>query len=649
MVRSDDIEQQNTKNVNNDSNSNAVGQQLGRMNSHTMNMTFVEVAAATTIIPPHPEHPKSKESSPNVVNVREDIENILPLSMKLEDGQQVHRGKIRKGGFGLMLLDIARQLVKATTANRTLQLQYQEVGYWWYAPDDGSCVPRHLSCYFQPPDYDMSHPPSSTRQALQLLMKPKKAIQQKVDNLLQDTVNEPLDPTDNCAVIHVRRSDLIFNFGHRGESPLAPIYRYVPLEDYFQVLREVSSTKDNSAIQHVVVMSDDHSVIEYIEQNTIYRDIQHNTTPYVFHYLKRPRHRGMEGGGWETHFPSDSTEQETLAILALRQLVSNCSLWIGTESSLARTLQNTMDRGYPTVYELPNYLPVGNNDFANQLFHQQINARGKGFRYEPGQLRNVTQTQTLGRCRNKNSNNAPSSGDGGWKKTNGSSFSIGSTTLDEEQHPLKLFKISKDRIDQIPLPPQGATTAASSLMQSDSNVKSKVIVIVEDPMERCTLQDDLSPLSQNQKVQMKHRHILSSQTTILWKFEDEIGQHFDEIYLDTPEGWNNLTQQLRWNHNIALPREWLAKYISSEPKDSALFDSRSTNTSVGDSSIIMRWCQWILLDCCCLNIPFPPICRDPQMQIPGKPMLCHLTPHGKAIEPFDYIQPVSYRFMNRTE
>jgi len=119
--------------------------------------------------------------------------------------------------------------------------------------------------------------------------------------------------TTPCAAIHVRRTDIVLH----GEWSR----KYRPIEDYVNEL-------DNST-QNILLLTDDQNAIE--EALAKYPD-------YNWMYIKRPRHRGTEGG-WENQIPSDNPKLELIVLLSIFRLVRQCSSFIHTHGNFADILK----------------------------------------------------------------------------------------------------------------------------------------------------------------------------------------------------------------------------------------------------------------------------------------------------------------------
>lgn len=238
--------------------------------------------------------------------------------------------RIKSHGLGMDLHKVTMNLMKAVEQKKFLKVTWQQ-GYWIYAKD--VCEKQDFSCYFEDPI--LEPPPKSKEEATRRLLVPKPEFQRDID---KGSTPSPGD----CGVIHVRHSDIVLNY-RWGQSE-TPVLKYLELGEYVARFK-----KEAPELKNIVLLTDDQAVIDDVAN-------YEGKDGLKFYFVKRKRFRGAEGG-WENHFPSESRYEEMVNIFMEKEIVSKCSLWVGTESGFARVLQNLMDPP-PRVVKLDNGVPV---------------------------------------------------------------------------------------------------------------------------------------------------------------------------------------------------------------------------------------------------------------------------------------------------
>ena len=210
-------------------------------------------------------------------------------------------------GWGNDLLQAQSQVRAAWKKNQFPYIHSNTDG-WHYARSNACRIQSYL-CYFK-------HVPCQGTATTRVFV-PKPYVASRVDRRVAK-----LDIEQPCAVLHVRRSDVLLNRGW-GNASKAPLFRYVPVQEYIDRGR---STLKNLNITTVFVATDSSDVIDEIAQRR---------NAWAYTWITRPRFKSTEGG-WENHFPSQDPFKEVLHILTIRQVTKMCVLWLGTRSSFAR-------------------------------------------------------------------------------------------------------------------------------------------------------------------------------------------------------------------------------------------------------------------------------------------------------------------------
>ena len=253
--------------------------------------------------------------------------------------------RIPDHGMGVDLSHVARRVLQAFTEDRSYRIFATTTDGWHYAR--GVCVASDLTCFFEDttwPCVDVWPPPPSTRgdgnrtvqptvdDVMWYLTRPLPHVRKAIEKQMSSVGVDVDIPT---AAVHVRRSDIVLNKGwdQKGNKSAPSLFRYIPLEEYLTDAR-AARVLESRRVQQLLLMTDDASVIEEVDGSA--RALVHWRDKW--HWIDRKRFRGAEGG-WENHFPADSHFDEVVTILALRELVAQCVVWIGTQSSFARFLR----------------------------------------------------------------------------------------------------------------------------------------------------------------------------------------------------------------------------------------------------------------------------------------------------------------------
>jgi hypothetical protein len=194
--------------------------------------------------------------------------------------------------------------------------------YWWQQAigSPQPSIPIDVTrSYF---DYITDTPAFQTLYAY--LFRPKYAVRREVHNRVE-AFNLSSGP---CAVMHVRRGDIVM---HMGDART-----YIPVSEYVKYgtpfMRAVKAktilllTDSQTAIEEAVACRKDHPGI---------------CSGITFRFLNKKRWRGAEGG-WENPFPSGDPRTEFLDIQTEMALAQKCDILISGESGYADRLRGHM-------------------------------------------------------------------------------------------------------------------------------------------------------------------------------------------------------------------------------------------------------------------------------------------------------------------
>ena len=304
-----------------------------------------KVAAMTKSLPrkqPKIETTTAGQDTTTTIASTSDINNLKPLTnttlstnAPTSPPRTVKEHRLRQHGFGQELMAAANDFYIAVQNDQDYLVGAGGKG-WTYAL--GVCPSQDLGCYFEP---HHKHRPKTRTEAAHALTIPIPEIQYEINSRLTDK-----PPTaQSCGVIHVRHSDIVFNYNNNRSQ--TPILKYIELSEYVQEFYKVAP-----GIRNIVLLTDDQNVID--DALTNYTTSRGHNIQWYYH--QRKRFRGAEGG-WENHFPSGNRREEVINILVERAMVMDCSVWVGTKSSFGMFLKYFM-KNLKTSIDLNNNVPI---------------------------------------------------------------------------------------------------------------------------------------------------------------------------------------------------------------------------------------------------------------------------------------------------
>lgn len=111
-----------------------------------------------------------------------------------------------------------------------------------------------------------------------------------------------------CAVMHVRQNDIAIHDNWRRF--------YYPIEAYLDVAKDAL---DSMHIHSILLMTDSSEVLQETKKHE----------QFEWRWMDKKRYSRNEGIKFENQFPSGSPKEETIALLTLFNLASQCRLFIG--------------------------------------------------------------------------------------------------------------------------------------------------------------------------------------------------------------------------------------------------------------------------------------------------------------------------------
>ena len=279
------------------------------------------------------------------------------------DCTKVYTGPMWNSGWGATIGNVANGLLKGLGNQRPFQIRLeQRQPYWIYASlknnINSACPTKDMFCYFLPltnctashtilkgknaPGYGhiptipnnnnddddgTYYTPWKNRQLArrywlqQYVTRPQHYLRKQIYDFLQQNMTTTFQTP--CIVIHVRRSDVIFDRSPR---------RYYSIADYLQKIPSQFQQQNTTNNTNIFLLTDDANAIdEALEFHP----------EYHWMFTPKQRYRGSEGGV-QNHIPSQNPAVEVITILAEMELVKRCNLFIGSVSGFSDVIHEEM-------------------------------------------------------------------------------------------------------------------------------------------------------------------------------------------------------------------------------------------------------------------------------------------------------------------
>uniref|UniRef100_A0A7S2XLN4 Peptide-O-fucosyltransferase n=1 Tax=Attheya septentrionalis TaxID=420275 RepID=A0A7S2XLN4_9STRA len=258
-------------------------------------------------------------------------------------------------GWAADLTNVVDGLYFALQEDAPFQVRISPMDKGWHyaSKKDGSrpvCPTKDMYCYF----LNLTHCPPQNRVHTKTLTsiesrtsvvppqwirqyatRPQQWLRREIYEYLHSPTIVPDLGKSRCAVMHVRRSDVVL---HKGITPR----RYHNISEYVDAMLAKFNDPDDRSEDvsnlgmpsTILLLTDDQNAIE--EALTQY-------PKYHWVYMNRSRHRGAEGG-FENHIPSDDPKQEVVVLLSTSQLVQHCDTLVHGKSGFSDLLSDEMDQ-----------------------------------------------------------------------------------------------------------------------------------------------------------------------------------------------------------------------------------------------------------------------------------------------------------------
>eukprot|EP00547_Thalassionema_nitzschioides_P013287 CAMPEP_0194256926 /NCGR_PEP_ID=MMETSP0158-20130606/37838_1 /TAXON_ID=33649 /ORGANISM="Thalassionema nitzschioides, Strain L26-B" /LENGTH=379 /DNA_ID=CAMNT_0038995795 /DNA_START=106 /DNA_END=1245 /DNA_ORIENTATION=+ len=296
-----------------------------------------------------------------------------------DDCNRTYIRQMWSSGYGTDLEQVALGLQRALEHGVPLTMTLPPKRRWWHYSankEDGSnatCPAKDASCYFLPISSTNcnlkeqrkhridSTPLNQQRKYVKQFIPTwnffsrqqqwlRKAVYDEVKLMKAELL---LQQPQKCAVIHVRRADVVL---HDEFSR-----KYFPISAYVDALPPRHSINTT-----LFLLTDDANAINEAREF-------HSDRNWV--YFNRQRHRGTEGG-WEEQIPSRNPRSEVVTILATLQLVPLCDTLVHTHSKFADTLRRAMHPNV-TVAQVDENVTVFHANNTNSVKELEELLQGK--------------------------------------------------------------------------------------------------------------------------------------------------------------------------------------------------------------------------------------------------------------------------------
>ncbi|KAG7336740.1 hypothetical protein IV203_028157 [Nitzschia inconspicua] len=214
--------------------------------------------------------------------------------------------------------------------------------------DDGAELDQEPGCYYGPSTFTLLREEDGTNSTYPVYpaynddmqfyhwldlyaSRPKAWLRQRVYEYQQHVIRNDMNMTTPCAVMHVRRGDVLLHTD--------ALRRYYAVSEYIQA----AGDKLNDTIKNILLLTDDDNAIG---------EALHEFPKYNWMYLHRKRYKSnQENIQWEEHTPSMDFVQETVILLTIFRLVQKCDGIVHGYSNLAEIMKRYMKYQPPKLQQ----------------------------------------------------------------------------------------------------------------------------------------------------------------------------------------------------------------------------------------------------------------------------------------------------------
>ena len=290
-------------------------------------------------------------------------------------------------GWEADISNVVDGIYEAMKTNIPLQMTVlgSRRGEWWHyaamkeTGKNATCPQKDISCYFLPLSRCRANSEVTitglindipkSRWVFDFVIRSQQWLRKRVYDFLKAKGPKIVG---QCAVIHVRRADVIL---HGVTSR-----KYYPISDYINKLPRRRRQKGSN----VVLLTDDANAVD--EAFEFFPELK-------WHFLDRPRHRGSEGG-WENQIPSNNPAFEVVVIKAIFRMVRPCNVLVHGQGGFSNAILGAMMMNQKKILRLrvegnnTNGADIYNdtNSMSKEYLENFLNDRRKELNQEPAMV-----------------------------------------------------------------------------------------------------------------------------------------------------------------------------------------------------------------------------------------------------------------------